>query len=404
MALDDGSSALIAASFGGYPEIVEMLSHCDPKCLTARFKNGSTPLMTAALNGFINVVEVLVAQGVDVNQVNDDQWSALSVAAQKGCFKITKFLLSQKAEVDVCTNKGFTPLMLAIKAGHVDIARELLQHGAQVNHFAFDAQEETLAVKKMSLYYGYLTPLMLAINRGDKGLVALVLQNGADLYLDLALLMSQAVQPEDKYSLGELEDIKKQVRLAEEKEQEYKANAGKTAGNRNVEKEVQQEIAHAQRRLEIFQEDQELQEQALRDATFVYTYFSTPLLFAVYGNNLEIARLLLVHEQTSGGEDKNSRADGVKKRRLVDLRNAQDVSALQLAADYRFSEMVLLLLQHGAAFPLLKDLGWRMLRFLVYLSWKWHFIILFRFLFWYTRNLFADFGKPVTRSTKDKMD
>lgn len=409
MALEDGSTALIAASFGGYHEIVELLAQCDPQALTARFKNGSTPLMTAALNGYISVVEVLLAQGVDVNQVNDDNWSALCVASQKGCHQITKILLAHQAAVEVCTDKGFTPLMLAVKAGHVSVVRELLEHGAQVNHFAFDDTEDKLAVKKMThVYFGYLTPLMLAINRCDIELVELMLQHGADLYLDLARLMSLAIQPEDKYSLIELEDIKKQVRLAEEKEQAYKESvgAGKSTANRNVEKEVKQEIADAQRRLEIFQEEQELQEKSLSDATFVYTYFSTPLLFAVYGNNLDIARLLLAHERSALSES-TTPADtttSVNKQKLIEMCNTQDMSALQLAVDYRFSEMVLLLLQYGASFPVQHDFGWRLLRFVVYLQWKWHFIVLFKFWYWYLKNVWASFRVSAVHSGKEKMD
>lgn len=408
MALEDGSTALIAASFGGYHEIVELIAQCDPKSLTARFKNGSTPLMTAALNGYISVVEVLLAQGVDVNQVNDDNWSALSVAAQKGCHQITKILLAHQATVEVCTDKGFTPLMLAVKAGHVSVARELLVHGAQVNHFAFDPHEDKLAVKKMTnVYFGYLTPLMLAINRCDTELVELMLQHGADLYLDLARLMSLAVESEDKYSLIELEDIKKQVRLAEEKEQEYKESvaAGKSTANRNVEKEVKQEIADAQRRLEVFQEEQELQEKSLSDATFVYTYFSTPLLFAVYGNNLEIARMLLAHERaTLSASTTEVTIASPNKQILIEMRNTQDMSPLQLAVDYRFSEMVLLLLQNGASFPVRKDFGWRLLRFVVYLQWKWHFIVLFKFWYLYLKNMWASFNVPAVHSGKEKMD
>lgn len=103
LALDDGSNALVAASFGGYPEIVELLAGHNKQTLQCRYKNGSTPLMAAVVSGYVDVVKVLLShhqnrigedeEGLDVNSVNKEYWSALTVAADKGCYSITKLLL-----------------------------------------------------------------------------------------------------------------------------------------------------------------------------------------------------------------------------------------------------------------------------------------------------------------------
>jgi ankyrin repeat protein len=59
---------------------------------------GATPLHTAAVNGYKDVAEVLLAY---------------------------------KADVNAKTNNGMTPLHLAVGAGHKDLADLLRQHGGQ---------------------------------------------------------------------------------------------------------------------------------------------------------------------------------------------------------------------------------------------------------------------------------
>lgn len=365
LALEDGSTAIVAASAGGYQDIVRLLAEHDKSCLDVRFKNGSTPLMTACLSGYVSVVQVLLAQGVAVNALNDDQWSALTVAAQKGCLQITKELLAHGAEVDTCSDKGFTPLMYAIQGGFFDVATELIQHGAKVNHFSLSADGETLTNAAIPLVYGYMTPLMLAINHGDARFVELMLDSGADLYLDLALLMVHSTQPKDKHTVSELEAIKKQIRLAEEKEKVCKENSCKEPSARNMAlaKDATEEVDRAHQLLETFVEEQEAQEQTQQEATFVYTFFSRPLLFAVYWDNMKMVEMLLQCELARKAK---------LSPPIIELENAQDMNALQLAADYFYGDMVLLLMRHNARFSLAKDM-WRVFRFLRRMAYHWRF-------------------------------
>eukprot|EP01032_Pedospumella_encystans_P015869 gene15869-18130_t len=358
LALEDGSTAIVAASAGGYQDIVRILAEHDKSCLEVRFKNGSTPLMTACLSGYVTVVQVLLAQGAAVNVLNDDHWSALTVAAQKGCFQITKELLAHGAEFDTCSDKGFTPLMYAIQGGFFEVAEELIRSGAKVNHFTLSADGETLTKAEIPLVYGYMTPLMLAINQGDTRFVELILNSGADLYLDLALLMVHSKQPKDKYTPTELEELKKQIRLAEEKEKVLKENSSKEPSARNiaVAKDASEEVDRAHQRLETFVDDQEAQEQTQQEATFVYTFFSRPLLFAVYWNNAEMVKMLLQCELALARkvQENESTAQDLCPP-IIELENAQDMNALQLAADYFYGDMVLLLMRHHAFFSFAKD-------------------------------------------------
>jgi ankyrin repeat protein len=400
MTLEDGSTATIAASYGGYHEIVDLLVSAEKECMNGRFKNGSTPLMTAALNGHLSVVQVLLKHGVEVNTVNEDCWSALAVAAQKGCLQITKLLLAVHAEVDTVTDRGYTPLMLAVKSGHLELAKALVQHGALVNHFHFDRLEDKVAAAKIPLLYGYLSPLMLAINTGDVKLIEFLLQQEADVSLDLAQIIPHSDSPKDKYTQEGHEALKKALRLAEEQEAALKliVEKGETTQrlrNANNYRDAQAAVEAAGRKLEQFQEEHRQQQQALRDATLVYTHFSTPLLFAVYWDNAEIVRMLLTAASTGQGGSEAAVCDagaGVvapsagSVAALLEQRNVHDLCAIELAVAYGYPRMVLLLMEYGATLPLDVEA----IRFWGKLMYRWQFIAIakisahamFQRLFW----------------------
>lgn len=347
-ALEDGSTALVAASSGGYHEIVDLLIRTEAKCLDVRFKNGSTPLMTAALNGYLSVVQVLLAHKADVNALNDDNWSALAVAAQKGCLQISALLLEAGAVVDATTDRGYTPLMLAVKSGHFDLVKLLVRHGAQVNHFIFNEATEALDMQRIPLLYGYLPPLMLAINRGDLELVRYLFEQGADVYLDLALLMTKCEDPKNNYTAAAHEALKRAAREAEEREARCRAEMERSEPSQrlvtaNAFREAQTACEAAFHKLEVFQEEQAAQHDALKDATLVYTYFGTPLLFAVYWHSLDVINLLLEHAREKDGQR------GVQK--MLAQTNTNGHTPLALAFDYGSADVALLLLKFGA--PLL---------------------------------------------------
>ena len=61
-------------------------------------KNGVTPLMAAARDGFTSIVKLLLAAGADVHQVDEFGRTADSVADEKG-FPETRDAVKQFAEV-----------------------------------------------------------------------------------------------------------------------------------------------------------------------------------------------------------------------------------------------------------------------------------------------------------------
>ncbi len=70
-------------------------------------------------------VQAALANGVDVNQADDEGYSALQAAAENGYLDVVKVLVENGADV---TYKGeYTALQLAEMAGHAEVIAYLQQ-------------------------------------------------------------------------------------------------------------------------------------------------------------------------------------------------------------------------------------------------------------------------------------
>ena len=104
----------------------------------ANIRHGSHELSlldAATLMGHLEVVRVLLEQGVDVNSASQDGYTALLCAVHFGradlLENVIDMLLSAGADVDAPLADGFTPLHLAsTRRDCGDVTAILLQHGA----------------------------------------------------------------------------------------------------------------------------------------------------------------------------------------------------------------------------------------------------------------------------------
>jgi ankyrin repeat protein len=105
--------------------------------LEARDKAGRTPLITAVLADNVEVAEVLVAAGADIEAVDSGLGaSPLSWAAGSGRLRAAQFLLSKGAQVNRGTGPyGDTPLHCAVmnKGPDINMIKYLVASGADVN-------------------------------------------------------------------------------------------------------------------------------------------------------------------------------------------------------------------------------------------------------------------------------
>ena len=85
-------------------------------------QHGQTALMLAVSHGRLDMVQILVEAGAEVNIRDEDGSTALMCAAEHGHMEIVKFLL-QQPETNVLSkdNDGLTALAVAMEAGHRDV-------------------------------------------------------------------------------------------------------------------------------------------------------------------------------------------------------------------------------------------------------------------------------------------
>ncbi|KAF7232728.1 hypothetical protein EG68_09224 [Paragonimus skrjabini miyazakii] len=122
-------------------------------------------IVLAARKGEYDKVKNLLEFGVDVDQLDEDGWSALRTASWRGHVEIVDLLLRYGAQVNLSGPDGRSALRAAAWAGHEGIVRQLLCAGANVD--IQDAEGRT--------------PLIAAAYMGHVGVVELLAHAGADL-------------------------------------------------------------------------------------------------------------------------------------------------------------------------------------------------------------------------------
>ncbi len=180
-----------AATQGDVAKVKEMLD-ADPSLAKAKDQSGLSVIMKASYYGRRDVVDVLLASGVELNifeaaamgqtkrveelikedptlvsAYSPDGFTALSLAAFFSHAETVNALLAAGAPVNAASRETMklTPLASALASQRNDIARALIDHGADVNAKAEND----------------LTPLHTAAARGNLESAKLLLEHGADI-------------------------------------------------------------------------------------------------------------------------------------------------------------------------------------------------------------------------------
>lgn len=123
-----------------------------------------TPLMIAAQQGPLEIVQILVSNGALINTqttgVNSGN-TALMAAIKNRRLDIVTFLMSHGADPNLATTSGeitnITPLMLAAQTGDIEIIRQVIQ-SKDVNMWAKDSLGRNILV------YAYMSGNIELIN------------------------------------------------------------------------------------------------------------------------------------------------------------------------------------------------------------------------------------------------
>ncbi|XP_055088396.1 kinase D-interacting substrate of 220 kDa B-like isoform X1 [Periophthalmus magnuspinnatus] len=134
------------------------------KEVDGRSDNGQTPLMLAAEQGSLEIVQELIRRGANVNLDDVDCWSALISAAKEGHLEVVRELLENSAYIEHRDMGGWTALTWACYKGRTEVAKLLLEEGANPNTTG----------QQYSVY-----PIIWAAGRGHSEIVKLLLEHGA---------------------------------------------------------------------------------------------------------------------------------------------------------------------------------------------------------------------------------
>jgi uncharacterized protein len=152
-----GNTALMFAAKQGFDQVVELLLQqgVDPNRAGGKF--AVTPLMLAASAGHVNVAQRLLAAGANPKTANADGSTALMAATLAGSVETVNLLIAAEAEVNAIDRDGDSPLNIAILKNQPEIVRQLLSAGADVSG----------------------VPLLLVPAPGDVGLIEALISGGA---------------------------------------------------------------------------------------------------------------------------------------------------------------------------------------------------------------------------------
>ena len=161
----DGMTALHWATYHDDLQIAEVLVRAGANVNVAN-RYGVTPLSLACTNGNGALVELLLKAGADPNAALPGGETPLMTAARTGTLASVRALLSRGVSVDSKDERrGQTALMWAVAEGHAAVVQELIDAGADF---------------RARLTSGF-TPLLLAVREGRIDVARVLLKAGADV-------------------------------------------------------------------------------------------------------------------------------------------------------------------------------------------------------------------------------
>lgn len=125
----DGSTLLEYAVSTGDKNLVELI--VDRGADLNATTRGFTPLMSAAWNGRVEIMRILIKSGADINARDDYGRTPLMLAVSHNKVEAVKLLLAKGAEKNLRESDGYTALDIGIKEKRYAIVQQLRAAGAK---------------------------------------------------------------------------------------------------------------------------------------------------------------------------------------------------------------------------------------------------------------------------------
>ena len=122
-----GESALMLASIEGHTEVVKLLLDAGAPVN----HDGWTPLIYSASRDRIDVARLLIGKGANINAAADSGTTALMMAAREGYLQMLLLLLEHGGDAKYVSPHGHSALSLAINRGNKDIESMLRKAGVE---------------------------------------------------------------------------------------------------------------------------------------------------------------------------------------------------------------------------------------------------------------------------------
>ena len=170
--------------------------------VTIKSVDGNTFLHGAVHKGHLEMVRLLVENGVDINAVKSQNsviWTPLRIAVRYGHRDIVRFLIEKGAEVNFRYPGGRNFLHQAAFSGDAEMANILIEGGVEVNVVDDDG----------------LTSLYIGVHKGHLELVRTLVDTGKiDTGIENnspAVLVEMAGHSQDKEMIGFLEEWRSSI-------------------------------------------------------------------------------------------------------------------------------------------------------------------------------------------------
>lgn len=127
------SEVLIQALRNGYAAQVKSILNDHPDWINADLSGGFPPLVLAAYYNHLDLVDLLLDMGADIDAADASGNSALMGAVFKDYPGVAKRLIGRGADVNACNNNGAHALIYAASFNRVEMAKMLIAHGADID-------------------------------------------------------------------------------------------------------------------------------------------------------------------------------------------------------------------------------------------------------------------------------